>query len=148
MTMTATIFRAIDAFAMAILCAISASTMWFVLQHLDDRPPVEYADVRVVTPQPVEADTQILVEYKQRRNRACPSDIYGWWIDLHYGTADMRLPMVHGGYSLVADDWYWQAVKLMAPPRAGNWQYRVNIISFCEQGTYVSVPPAVRVTVQ
>lgn len=141
-------FRALDILALTAMCAMAAASTWVALEWISDRPPVEYRAARVVTTQPVRPQQQVTIEYEQRRNRPCPSDIYAWWVDRDRMTADIRLPLVHGGYSQVSDSWYWQPVHLIAPHLAGSWQYRVNMIAFCQDGIFVLVPPVINLEVK
>lgn len=110
-------------------------------------PPVIYHAARG----PMEAvapGSVMVLEYKQSRNRTCPADIYGWWIRSDTGAADIRLPMVSGGYSKVSDDPYWQAVVLNAPPHAGEFEYRATLIHRCANGIFVTETPPVPVVVR
>lgn len=139
--------NAINILALTLMCAFAALSTWVVLEFWARVPPVHYQDVRLATSGKIFPSTEIIIEYLQVRNRPCPSDIYGWWIDVQTNIADVRLPLVHGGYSPVSAEPYWQPVKLVSPPREGEWIYKSNIISFCSDRTYIQVTPPVKVVV-
>jgi hypothetical protein len=134
-------------FILIAMAVISATVAYQAREWFEAVPPVKYIEARGPT-EAVEAGSVVVLEYKQTRNRSCPADIYGWWIRRDIDAADQRLPMVHGGYSRVSEVPYWQPVVLNAPVYAGDYEYRANLIHFCDNGTFVTVTPPVLVSVK
>ena len=140
----------VDLVGAALVSGFAAVLTFIFLNSIDDVPPVKYESVRLVSKTPLKPGAFVTVEYELNRTRACPSDIYGFWVNTETGAAALRLPMVNGGYTPIMDGGktYWQPVTLLTPNVPGKYQYRADIFHRCTNGNYITKTPPIDVVVE
>lgn len=117
---------------------------WGAAQLVRPGPPVVHAGVTVETPT-VAAGEKAQFIYHILRNRTCPAQIHGFWLNPK-GEAIVRMAPVPGGYGKVGD--VYTPVAITTPANyIGPACYRSSSYHSCEDGNYVTTSPDACVTV-